>query len=670
MPIVDYNRIYKVRSRERQPVLYSPHMVPDAAGAFLRASAPGLNARFADAEARAREKQGNIRAQYQAIGNLIGVGAKVGDAYARAIERRDEADFNALAAAWQTHMNDGADKAWKTPRQSDGNGGWTGPSVAIRELDKAFDGTEAFETARAGVKERFQKWRAEKSRTYFDKADQAQERMADNYQKQSLIDRFNAADAEIKMYLDINDGDKWKTAVDAAVDAKVAVTRWGFEQDGMVLSAEQETGIRRDLKQNYLVQRALHMTSVVAAQDTADGGNDELAAAKQIATGIQDDSVRLQLDAAISKAEDSRKSNVGRVANAAIDSANDILQQVQLGSVTDAELMESMGSFADSLENGRVPDRIKLPMLDKMDTALAVRRALSWEKELKKLEVPPGTEVTEEQRSAYLEKLKEIETMPEKQKGILMRRLYGGTASSGGNASRGRFTASDASFWLGRGEIGYALDQAEEAYKAGDMTDEDYFKTVDNCRKKAVFNKVVGDKGPDYVKAIYDAMDASFGGSFSKLVEMDQNGLPKVDEDGRLVLRYGRDETFSTRIRRSTGELYPAIGNGIPNWNALGITSSALEAAFSAGMQHVTERLSGRGAKDEGQLTPDLARAELRDVFANILQSENGSVSSLALEQGLREYREKHSWLGSNPLNYIPARRAVEDSHRYRPEEK
>lgn len=310
MPIVDYNRIYKVRSRERQPVLYSPHMVPDAAGAYLRASAPGLNARFADAEARAKEKQGNIRAQYQAIGNLIGVGAKVGDAYARAVERRDEADFNALAAAWQNHMNEGADKAWKTPRQSDGNGGWTGPSVAIRELDKAFDGTEAFETARAGVKERFQKWRAEKSRTYFDKADQAQERMADNYQKQSLIDRFNAADAEIKMYLDINDGDKWKTAVDAAVDAKVAVTRWGFEQDGMVLSAEQEAGIRRDLKQNYLVQRGIHLTSIVAAQNTADGGNAELEAAKQIAAGIEDDSVRRQLDATIAKAVNARESNM------------------------------------------------------------------------------------------------------------------------------------------------------------------------------------------------------------------------------------------------------------------------------------------------------------------------------------------------------------------------
>ena len=39
MPIVDYNRIYHVQSRERKPVL-NPVNVPDAAGAFIRAGVP------------------------------------------------------------------------------------------------------------------------------------------------------------------------------------------------------------------------------------------------------------------------------------------------------------------------------------------------------------------------------------------------------------------------------------------------------------------------------------------------------------------------------------------------------------------------------------------------------------------------------------------------------
>lgn len=702
MPIVDYNRIYGVRSRERQPVLNSPRIVPDAAGAFMRAASGvvGANAAVARAQAgiaadRAKERDGRLRSQYAAIGNLLGVGRDVGVAFARAVERRDEADFNALAAAWQNHMNEGADKAWRAPRQSDGNGGWTGPSVAIRDLDKAFDGTEAFETARAGVKERFQKWRAEKSRTYFAKADQAQADQADAYKKAAWEEYWTGRQDELKQYYDPGDAEEWRNTMDKlAPELADAVVQKEIEEGTPVLPGHR-AGLEKELRAKFTMERYAHWCNLYAASD-APADESQLLELEWAALSPEerekqkdkfatladwqrdgvpdlDDAQRFALNKQIEAAKKSRNGNIERVANAAIDSANDIMQQVQLGSVTDAELMESMGSFADSLENGRVPDRIKLPMLDKMDTALAVRRALSWEKELKKLEVPPGKEVTEEQRNAYLEKLNEIKTMPEKQKNILMRRLYGGAAPSGagGNASsRSRFTASDASFWLGRGEIGYALDQAEEAYKAGDMTDEDYFKTVDNCRKRAVFNKAVGDKGPDYVKAIYDAMDASFGGSFSKLVEMDQNGLPKVDEDGRLVLRYDKDETFSTRIRRSTGELYPAVGNGIPKWNALDIMASALEAAFSAGMQHVTERLSGRGAKDAGPLTPDIAKAELREVFDNVLQSQRNAIDSIAIEQALREYREKHSWLGVNPLDYIRARSAVEDSHRYRPAEK
>ena len=73
MAIVDYNRIYNVRSRERRPVLNSVN-IPDAAGAFIRAGVPaagsalpGLRARLDDANARYRERAGRDRDRFRAM---------------------------------------------------------------------------------------------------------------------------------------------------------------------------------------------------------------------------------------------------------------------------------------------------------------------------------------------------------------------------------------------------------------------------------------------------------------------------------------------------------------------------------------------------------------------------------------------------------------------------
>lgn len=316
MPIVDYNRIYGVRSRERQPVLYSPHMIPDAAGATMRAGAPGLSARLADADARARERQGSLRAQYAAIGNLIRVGGQVGETVARAVERRDEADFNALAAAWQNHMNAGARDAFQRryARGGEGGEGADGPSRAIRDLDAAFDTSDAFKNARDGVKKRFGEWRTQHRQPYFDKADDRQADLADAWQKQVLEDRFAAADAGIKQLYEIGDNDKWGMAVGDAVEAKIALARWAYEKDGLTLSEDRQNKIENELLQGYFQDRASFQLARVAAADTPAGASEyENEVVSLINSGVLDDPTRQTVEGLLSRARESRERNVERL---------------------------------------------------------------------------------------------------------------------------------------------------------------------------------------------------------------------------------------------------------------------------------------------------------------------------------------------------------------------
>lgn len=70
MPAVNLNRIYMLRARERRPILNGVN-VPDAAGAYQRATMPALRARLAISENEARLKQDDIHRKYQGIATGI-----------------------------------------------------------------------------------------------------------------------------------------------------------------------------------------------------------------------------------------------------------------------------------------------------------------------------------------------------------------------------------------------------------------------------------------------------------------------------------------------------------------------------------------------------------------------------------------------------------------------
>ena len=301
MPIVDYNRIYHVRSRERQPVLYSPNMVPDRAGAFMRATAPGIRARLEDADARARERHGNLRAQYAALGNLIKVGGQVGESYARAVERRDQADFDALAAAWQTHMNAGAEQAYRRPyvRGGENGEGADGPMRAIEELDSAFDQSDAFQNARDGVKERFASWRAKSQIPYANKAAQRQSDLNDLYQKSAIEARFASADGKIATFFGIGEDGSFNDAVEEKVGAAVARTAWEYERIGAVLPESERARIASGIREKALFDRAKFRCAQFAAGDTVPTEDDEalISAARELSqdgSAITDDTARAQ----------------------------------------------------------------------------------------------------------------------------------------------------------------------------------------------------------------------------------------------------------------------------------------------------------------------------------------------------------------------------------------
>lgn len=391
MPIVDYNRIYKVRSRERQPVIYSPNMVPDRAGATIRAGMHALNARLADAESRAREKQGNLRAQFAAIGNLIGVGAKVGDAYARAVERRDQADFDALAAAWQTHMNNGAEQAYRRPyvRGGENGEGADGPMRAIEELDSSFDQSDAFQNARDGVKERFAAWRAKSRIPYANKAAQRQSDLNDLYQKNALEARFASADGKIATFYGIGEHGSFNDAVEEKVDAAVARTAWEYERIGAVLPESERARIAGGIREKALFDRAKFRCEQYAAGDTVPTEDDEalLSAARELSqdgSAITDDTMRLALKNTEKAAVDSRNRNIEAVDTATqkklVDAAADLVGK------TEAAEPSEVFKFADDATAAamNIRDESKrATALKRIDGAVGIVEFDNWAGDLK-----------------------------------------------------------------------------------------------------------------------------------------------------------------------------------------------------------------------------------------------------------------------------------------------
>ena len=183
MSAVDLNRIYHVQSREREPVLNGAlrfHQ-PDAAGAFLAAGRPALQAQMGIARDRARERQGLEADRWRAIGQLARVGADVANAYAGALARKRRDEDDALDAAYRQHVHDttmgglNPDGSIRTgsfdaPYVADGDGNWHGAHKATLDGLAAFDESDAYKNASRDARERFKTRRARLDEAARDKA--------------------------------------------------------------------------------------------------------------------------------------------------------------------------------------------------------------------------------------------------------------------------------------------------------------------------------------------------------------------------------------------------------------------------------------------------------------------------------------------------------------------
>lgn len=689
MPLVDYNRIYKVRSRERQPVLYSPGMIPDAAGATMRAGMPALNARLADVESRAREKQGNIRAQFAAIGDLIGVGAKVGDAYARAIERRDEADFNALAAAWQNHMNDGADKAWKTPRTPNGKGGWTGPSVAIRDLDKAFDGTEAFETARAGVKERFQKWRAEKSRTYFRKADQAQADQADAYKKAAWAEYWTGRQDELKQYYDPGDAEEWRNTVNKlAPELADAVVQKEIEEGTPVLPGHR-AGLEKELRAKFTMERYAHWCNLFAASDKPMDGDlsllelewaalspeerekqkdkfSALADWKRDGVPDLDDAQRFALKKQVEAAKSQRERNFNARENEIADQAKSVIDAINYGDVSNADLETARTTAENAINSLAKPDKnsgVKQSgraayLSDKLDEAVSLRKTVNF-----------ATAWNGADKDGREELDESIKTMPEgRAKDAIVKWRYGG--SVGGGSGKPVFDKSNATALLVRSENNPTDAEdvhtlaAEQFNRDGNV--ENYAAIHEEVRKFANFRNAAKQGGVDnadaYVRSIQTALEGAFGVSLGEFIKKDKNGKFMFDKDGNPVPVDGIDpneKRRSTVGQVQTGSKTIKYGREafvVPEMSeAAKLSNATLLTAYSLGVEYITQRLEGfdgKGGKGKAgkngadAITPQSAVEELTNLFKSALADYGERMNDEILFETVLSMRNDFSRLG------------------------
>lgn len=669
MPIVDYNRIYHVQSRERRPVL-NPVNVPDAAGAFIRAgvpaagaSLPGLRARLDDANARYRERAGRDRDRFRAIGDLIGVGKDVALAYAGAVERRDEADLNALQAAWQDHMNQGAEEAWRRPYRRGGENGAKpdGPLVAIRELDAAFDESDAMGGARPAVKQRFAEWRRRASQGYYTKGQRLQADAQDNFQQNALVAKWQASNDKIKTLYGLEDQDLWEAEVQNAIEGRIEDGRFQMGRKGLSFTAEQEAGLRDNLRQEYEVERANYWCAVAASSTEPTGGDEELGMAAMVARDLKDDAARLALEGRIEAARQQRERNVAAKDSLAAHQASDTITLVQCGDVPDDKLEAIRAGIADGTAAITKPG-LRAKLLDDADAAIATRKAINW---LTRYNADGAD------RTAMLE---EYSKMPDgREKDILTRQLYGGSASAT------RWTPTNANNLLAAGEKpADVIEQAQRAVTDGAMSGEDYRKVQDAVRAKVNFDRLAGERSGEFLAGIVGAVDDAFGVRIGDILELDRKtGLPKCDKDGNPIPARGYDPANTRRSavgrRVHTVEARTLSGvREVEDSPGIRVTDSVMLDAVRLGMEYVSQRLSGfdgKGNKGSGPApTPDAVRGELAEYFRTVLAEQGADLSSEMLSIAILSARERAETLGTPPSLRAAWDDQYRQNNRYNPQ--
>lgn len=280
----DLNRIYHPQSRERSPVTYNPGMVPDAAGARLGAGRPALAARLGGIENDARSRALRDRNRWGSIAEFVGRGREVGISYARAVERRDEADLNTLKAAYIQHMLAGEQEAWARkyqPGGSDGKNPINGPLVAIEELETKFSDNPALKGARESVKKYFGEWRAVQRSEYLAKGAKRQADAADEYRNNALMMLGQAKKAELMANYETFDdwfpkareAKEWSLnlvkrelgIVEIDLDGRIRALRDPTETEKATLQS-----LEAQIYDGIKLDRAKYLAGIVADPETAD----------------------------------------------------------------------------------------------------------------------------------------------------------------------------------------------------------------------------------------------------------------------------------------------------------------------------------------------------------------------------------------------------------------
>ena len=671
MPIVDYNRIYHVQSRERKPVL-NPVNVPDAAGAFIRAGVPaagaalpGLRARLNDANARYRERVGRDRDRFRAIGDLIGVGKDVALAYAGAVERRDEADLNALQAAWQDHMNQGAEDAWRRPYKRGGENGAKpdGPLVAIRELDAAFDESDAMNGARPAVKQRFAEWRRRASQRYYLKAQDKQTEAADLFQKNAFAASLQAAKDEVTKYYDLDGPNDERGLFAGAVDnvVRIATDKYAWEaaRAGQPIPDGELERLKTSITENETMNRVKYLCAVEASRDTPAGDTDspEIAFVKSL---VADDKVfsspadRLAVNGLVESARQQRERNVAAKDSRTAQQVSDMILLVENGELPDERLEASVaenGGIALGIReeiqrtvSGITKPGLQAKLLDDADAAIATRKAINW---LTRYNADGAD------RTAMLE---EHSKMPDgREKDILTRQLYGGSSSAA------RWTPTNANNLLAAGEKpADVIEQAQRAVTDGAMSGEDYRKVQDAVRAKVSFDRLAGERSGEFLAGIVGAVDDAFGVRIGDILELDRKtGLPKCDKDGNPIPARGYNpaNTRRSEVGRRTHTVEARTLSGVREVEdspGLRVADSAMLDAVRLGMEYVSQRLSGFDGKGNKGSHRQFAqryavRGELAEYFRTVLAEQGADLSSEMLSIAILSARERAETLGTPP---------------------
>jgi hypothetical protein len=395
MPIVDYNRIYRVRLQERKPIT-NPVTGPDAAGAFLRGAVPaalapmhGLNARI-DAirgETDARNRRDALR--FEGVASGIRAAGDAYQTYIRAMERRDAAELDKLEAAYSAHMISGAEGAYGTRRETSDGKVTNGPGAAIRQLDRDFEESDAYKAANRRVKNAFAPRREARRAVYFAKGDRLQFEAARAEHAQAVKDKADNDDIAVSRNLDPYNYRTWKEQMEIAIESDQHQLRLGMglvemQADGTERAVrepteeEQRTLANQRLAKRdaYILQRALYYGNLIANDDgtlsqtphleavleaiandagfsvgqNADDGmpdSDVAFANESIASPL----VRQKIGEILTNARQSRERNVAAALRIDNGKADRLADRIGMGAATDEEIKEF-----DAIMN-RLPDQ-------------------------------------------------------------------------------------------------------------------------------------------------------------------------------------------------------------------------------------------------------------------------------------------------------------------------